>query len=102
MVITRPFPGLTPMLWGEPERYARDYWERIPGVYYSGDSAYIDEDGYFWFCGRADEIIKIAAHRLGHHRGGERHRHASGRGRVRRRRAGRTRCAARSSPRSCC
>ncbi len=65
MVITRPFPGLTPTLWGEPERYGRDYWERIPGMYYSGDSAYVDEDGYFWFCGRADEIIKIAAHRLG-------------------------------------
>ena len=65
MVLVRPFPGLTPTLWGEPERYARDYWERIPGVYYSGDSAYVDEDGYFWFCGRADEIIKIAAHRLG-------------------------------------
>jgi acetyl-CoA synthetase len=65
MVLTRPFPGLTPTLWGEPERYARDYWARIPGVYYSGDSAYVDEDGYFWFCGRADEIIKIAAHRLG-------------------------------------
>jgi acetyl-CoA synthetase len=65
MVLTRPFPGLTPTLWGEPERYGRDYWERIPGMYYSGDSAYVDEDGYFWFCGRADEIIKIAAHRLG-------------------------------------
>ena len=65
MVLNRPFPGLTPTLWGEPERYARDYWERIPGVYYSGDSAYIDDDGYYWFCGRADEIIKIAAHRLG-------------------------------------
>ncbi len=65
MVITRPFPGLTPMLWGDPERYGRDYWQRIPGSYYSGDSAYLDDDGYFWFCGRADEVIKIAAHRLG-------------------------------------
>jgi acetyl-CoA synthetase len=93
MVITRPFPGLTPALWGDPERYARDYWERIQvrlkpdptsaagpssggpasswgppsggPVYYSGDSAHVDEDGYFWFAGRADEIIKIAAHRLG-------------------------------------
>jgi acetyl-CoA synthetase len=65
MVIKRPFPGLTPMLWGEPGRYGRDYWERIPGVYYTGDSAHIDEDGYVWFAGRADEIIKIAAHRLG-------------------------------------
>jgi acetyl-CoA synthetase len=65
MTITRPFPGLTAELWGEPERYGRDYWERIPGVYSTGDSAHIDEDGYVWFAGRADEIIKIAAHRIG-------------------------------------
>lgn len=65
MTIKRPFPGLTPKLWGEPERYGTDYWERISGVYYTGDSAHIDEDGYVWFAGRADEIIKIAAHRLG-------------------------------------
>ena len=65
MGIRRPFPGLTPMLWGEPERYGTDYWERISGVYYTGDSAHIDADGYVWFAGRADEIIKIAAHRLG-------------------------------------
>ncbi len=65
MVITRPFPGLTPALWGEPERYGRDYWQKIPDVYYTGDSAHIDEDGYVWFGGRADEIIKIAGHRIG-------------------------------------
>jgi acetyl-CoA synthetase len=65
MVIKRPFPGLISTLWGEPERYATDYWERISGVYYTGDSAHIDEDGYVWFAGRADEIIKIAAHRIG-------------------------------------
>jgi acetyl-CoA synthetase len=65
MTLQRPFPGLTASLWGEPERYARDYWERIPGVYYCGDSAHIDEDGYVWFAGRADEIIKIAGHRIG-------------------------------------
>ena len=65
MVIKRPFPGMTPALWGEPERYGRDYWEKIPNVYYTGDSAHIDEDGYVWFAGRADEIIKIAGHRIG-------------------------------------
>jgi acetyl-CoA synthetase len=65
VVITRPFPGLTPTIWGDPERYARDYWEKIPGVYFTGDAAYVDEDGYFWFSGRADEIIKIAGHRIG-------------------------------------
>ena len=65
MVVKRPFPGLTPELWGETERYGRDYWQIIPGVYYTGDSAQIDEDGYVWFAGRADEIIKIAGHRIG-------------------------------------
>jgi len=63
--IKRPFPGLISTLWGEPERYVADYWERSPGGYYVGDAAHIDEDGYVWFAGRADEIIKIAAHRLG-------------------------------------
>src|SRR5262249_45867900 len=65
MVLKRPFPGLTPTLWGEPGRYARDYWEKLPGVYYTGDSAHIDEDGYVWFAGRADEILNIAGHRIG-------------------------------------
>ena len=65
MVIKRPFPGLTPALWGEPERYGRDYWNIIQDVYYTGDSAQIDEHGYVWFAGRADEIIKIAGHRIG-------------------------------------
>ena len=66
-VIKRPFPGLTARLWAEPERYARDYWEKVPGktVYFTGDAASIDEDGYVWFSGRADEIIKIADHRIG-------------------------------------
>ena len=66
-VIKRPFPGLTASLWAEPERYARDYWEKVPGktVYFTGDATSIDADGYVWFSGRADEIIKIADHRLG-------------------------------------
>jgi len=67
MVIKRPFPGLTATLWGEVERYANDYWRRVPGktVYLSGDAAEFDQDGYVWFGGRADEIIKIAGHRIG-------------------------------------
>jgi acetyl-CoA synthetase len=66
-VIKRPFPGLTARLWAEPERYAVDYWEKVPGktVYFTGDASSIDEDGYVWFSGRADEIIKIADHRIG-------------------------------------
>ncbi|HEV2005108.1 MAG TPA: AMP-binding protein, partial [Candidatus Limnocylindrales bacterium] len=65
MLIRRPFPGLIAMLWGEPARYSADYWQRIPGGYYVGDAAHIDTDGYVWFAGRADEIIKIAGHRIG-------------------------------------
>jgi acetyl-CoA synthetase len=65
MRIVRPFPGLISTLWGEPERYIADYWQRIPGGYYVGDAAHVDEDGYVWFAGRADEIIKISDHRLG-------------------------------------
>lgn len=65
LVLKHPFPSLTPSLWGEPERYGTDYWNRIEGVYFTGDSAQIDEDGYVWFAGRADEVIKIAAHRMG-------------------------------------
>lgn len=65
MAIRRPFPGLTASLWGEPERYETDYWSKIPGLYSTGDAAMFDEDGYAWFAGRADEIIKIAAHRMG-------------------------------------
>ena len=65
VVLTRPFPGLTQALWGEAERYARDYWSQIPGAYFTGDAGYMDEDGYLWFSGRADEIIKIAGHRIG-------------------------------------
>jgi acetyl-CoA synthetase len=65
MVLKRPFPGLIATLWGEKARYGTDYWDKIPGFYYTGDSAHIDEDGYVWFAGRADEIIKIADHRIG-------------------------------------
>ena len=64
-VCKRPFPGLTPTLWRDHERYVQDYWNRIPGGYYTGDAAMKDEDGYIWFLGRVDEVIKISAHRIG-------------------------------------
>jgi acetyl-CoA synthetase len=64
-VCKRPFPGLTPTLWRDHERYVQDYWNRVPGVYYTGDAAVKDEDGYIWFLGRVDEVIKISAHRIG-------------------------------------
>ena len=65
VVLTQPFPGLTPTIWGDPDRYLREYWNVIPGVYLAGDAGYRDEDGYYWFSGRADEVMNIAGHRLG-------------------------------------
>jgi acetyl-CoA synthetase len=64
-VIKKPFPGLTPTLWRDHERYLESYWNRFPGMYTTGDAAMKDEDGYIWFLGRVDEIIKISAHRIG-------------------------------------
>lgn len=68
LLLREPVPGMTANLWGDPERYRREYWEAKPitsGRYYTGDSAYLDEEGYIWFSGRSDEVIKIAAHRVG-------------------------------------
>jgi len=64
-VCRKPFPGLTQTLWGSDERYVEEYWDQIPNCYYTGDVAKKDEDGYIWFIARADEIIKIAGHRIG-------------------------------------
>jgi len=64
-VVKRPFPGLTPSLWHDHARYVENYWNKIPGVYTTGDAAIMDDDGYLWFLGRVDEVIKISAHRIG-------------------------------------
>jgi acetyl-CoA synthetase len=49
----------------DPERYRGAYWSRFPGVYYTGDYAVRDKDGYFWILGRADDVLKVAGHRIG-------------------------------------
>jgi acetyl-coenzyme A synthetase (EC 6.2.1.1) len=52
-------------MWNDPnnERLKKTYFNKFPGIYYPGDYAMIDEDGYIWVMGRADETIKVAAHR---------------------------------------
>ena len=50
---------------GDPERYQKQYWSEIPGVYFTGDGARQDEDGYFWVMGRVDDVLNVAGHRLG-------------------------------------
>ncbi len=64
-VITRPWPSMLRTLYKDPERYIQAYWSRFTGKYLTGDSCTIDEDGYFWFRGRADEVLNVAGHRLG-------------------------------------
>ncbi len=65
LVIKKPWPGLLMTLYKDPERYKKTYWSRFPNVYYAGDYCMKDDDGYFWLLGRADEVLKIAGHRLG-------------------------------------
>jgi len=65
LVIKKPWPGMLLGIHGGPERYKKEYWSRFPGVYYTGDYAIRDEDGYFWILGRADEVLKVAGHRIG-------------------------------------
>ena len=65
LVIKNPWPGMFMTIQNDPERYRQVYWSKFPGVYYPGDYALKDEDGYFWLLGRADEVLKVAGHRLG-------------------------------------
>ena len=65
LVIKKPWPAMMSTIYKDPERYKKTYWEKIPGVYFAGDVARKDEDGYFWIQGRADDVMNIAGHRIG-------------------------------------
>jgi acetyl-CoA synthetase len=65
LVIKKPWPGMLMTLYGDDERYKEVYWARFPGNYLTGDYSIQDAEGYFWLLGRADEVIKVAGHRLG-------------------------------------
>ena len=64
VVLRTPWPSMFRTVFRDPERY-RKYWTEIPGAFFSGDSARRDEDGFFFFLGRVDDVIKVAGHRLG-------------------------------------
>jgi acetyl-CoA synthetase len=64
LVIRRPWPSMMRTIHGDPDRYAR-YWSEIPGMYFAGDGARRDADGYFWVMGRIDDVVNVAGHRLG-------------------------------------
>jgi acetyl-CoA synthetase len=65
IIIKKPWPGMLLTVYKDPERYKETYWSRFPGAYYAGDYCMKDEDGYLWLLGRADEVLKVAGHRLG-------------------------------------
>ena len=65
LVIKKPWPGMLRTIYGDPDRYVAQYWSRFPGLYFTGDGARRDEDGYYWIMGRVDDVINVAGHRLG-------------------------------------
>ena len=65
LVIRKPWPGMLMTLWKDDEKYRNTYWKKFDNVYYTGDYALSDSSGYIWLLGRADDVLKIAGHRLG-------------------------------------
>lgn len=65
LILKRPWPAMLRTIYGDPDRYVKQYWSKFPGLYLTGDSAKKDEDGYFWIIGRVDDVIKVSGYRLG-------------------------------------
>jgi len=64
LAITRPWPGMIRGIWGDRKRFIETYWSKWPGIYFPGDGAKVDKDGYFWILGRVDDVINTAGHRI--------------------------------------
>jgi acetyl-CoA synthetase len=64
LVLKRPWPAMLRGIYGDPERYRDTYWSRFPGMYFAGDGAKRDEDGYFWLLGRVDDVMNVSGHRI--------------------------------------
>jgi acetyl-CoA synthetase len=64
LVIRKPWPSMLRGIYGDPERFKQQYWSQLPGIYFTGDGARRDEDGYFWVMGRVDDVINVSGHRL--------------------------------------
>ena len=65
LCIRKSWPGFMRTVYGDPERFKKQYFEDHPGYYFSGDGARRDEDGYFWLMGRVDDVINVSGHRMG-------------------------------------
>jgi acetyl-CoA synthetase len=64
LVVRQPWPAMLRTIYKDDERYQQNYWSRFPGMYFTGDAAWRDDDGYFWVLGRVDDVINVAGHRL--------------------------------------
>jgi acetyl-CoA synthetase len=64
LVLKQPWPAMLRGIYGDPERYRETYWSRFPGMYFAGDGAKRDEDGYLWLLGRVDDVMNVSGHRI--------------------------------------
>jgi len=64
LVIKKPWPGMLRGIYGDPKRYKEQYWSKYKGIYFTGDGARRDKNGYFWVMGRVDDVMNVAGHRL--------------------------------------
>ncbi len=64
LAIKRPWPSMLRTIYGDPDRYVQTYWSRMEGVYFPGDGAKRDDDGYFWLLGRVDDVMLVAGHNI--------------------------------------
>ena len=64
LVLKRPWPAMFRTLYKDPQRYKESYWEVYDGVYFVGDGARRDEDGYYWITGRVDDVMNVSGHRI--------------------------------------
>jgi acetyl-CoA synthetase len=65
LVIRQPWPSMARTIFNDPDRYEKTYWSEVPGCYFTGDGARVDEDGDYWLMGRVDDVINVSGHRLG-------------------------------------
>jgi acetyl-CoA synthetase len=64
LVIRKPWPGMLRGIWGDPDRFVKQYWSKYADIYFTGDGAKHDEDGYFWLLGRVDDVMNVSGHRV--------------------------------------
>jgi acetyl-CoA synthetase len=68
LALTKPWPAMLRTIWGDPDRYVQTYFSKWPGrpdLYFPGDGAKRDDDGYYWILGRVDDVLNVAGHRIG-------------------------------------